>query len=140
MILSSYLICLFVICSIILFTKYTFVSGCFCGKEHREVKCDGKIMEGDQYSCKKTCESKLTCGEHNCEQLCHEGVCGACQRDPLQVTHCHCGKTALTKDQTRTSCLDPIPSCGKACGRQLPCGQPGQYYFVSLIFFFFFLF
>lgn len=86
------------------------------------------MMEGDQYSCKKTCESKLTCGEHNCEQLCHEGVCGACQRDPLQVTHCHCGKTALTKDQTRTSCLDPIPSCGKACGRQLPCGQPGQYY------------
>ncbi|XP_047100902.1 protein shuttle craft [Schistocerca piceifrons] len=26
----------------------------------------------------------------------------------------------------RTSCLDPVPTCGQVCGKLLPCGQPSQ--------------
>ena len=71
----------------------------------------------------------LECGQHKCEQMCHPGACDKCSLLPSEVTHCHCGQTALEdiKDsQPRTSCTDPIPVCGKICNKELTCGPPGK--------------
>lgn len=102
---------------------------CYCGKKEREVSCDGKVSEGEKFICDSPCEGNLLCGQHKCNQTCHEGLCGSCPWDPAQVTHCYCGKTPLTEDQQRVSCLDPIPTCGQVCAKQLPCGQPCKYLF-----------
>ncbi len=44
------------------------------------------------------------------------------------MTTCPCGQTDLEKlyerdgAQKRENCVDPVPTCGKTCGRQLECG------------------
>uniref|UniRef100_A0A1B6EVN5 Protein shuttle craft n=1 Tax=Cuerna arida TaxID=1464854 RepID=A0A1B6EVN5_9HEMI len=99
---------------------------CYCGKKNKELECDGKNCEGEKFSCGSPCEAKLLCGQHVCEEICHAEPCGSCPRDPSQVTHCPCGQTQLSPTQLRNSCLDPIPTCGQICSRQLPCGQPSN--------------
>uniref|UniRef100_A0A1B6D4K5 Protein shuttle craft n=1 Tax=Clastoptera arizonana TaxID=38151 RepID=A0A1B6D4K5_9HEMI len=99
---------------------------CFCGKENREVICDGEKSKDKFYSCKETCNLKLSCGHHSCSKECHEGDCGICLLDPSIITHCYCGKVELTDDQKRESCLDPIPTCSLICGKTLNCGQPSS--------------
>lgn len=71
---------------------------------------------------------KLGCGNHLCEDLCHPGDCGTCSLMPDQITHCRCGQTPLEQLQvpSRTSCLDPVPTCEKICNKPLMCGPEGE--------------
>jgi len=71
----------------------------------------------------------LDCGNHVCERTCHDGSCDSCALLPDHVTHCPCGATPLENLLTtsRTSCLDPIPTCDSICRRQLPCSTPGNF-------------
>ncbi|XP_054674509.1 transcriptional repressor NF-X1 isoform X4 [Grus americana] len=80
----------------------------------------------------KTCECgqtrKLNCGRHNCTQVCHPQPCQLCPRLPQVVYRCPCGQTPLSKllelgCVERKICTDPIPSCGKTCGKPLSCGS-----------------
>ncbi|KAM6376358.1 transcriptional repressor NF-X1 isoform 4-T6 [Alca torda] len=80
----------------------------------------------------KTCECgqtrKLNCGRHNCTQVCHPQPCPLCPRLPQVVYRCPCGQTPLSKllelgCVERKICTDPIPSCGKTCGKPLSCGS-----------------
>lgn len=76
------------------------------------------------FSCGTTCNAWLDCGKHRCEAPCHGGNCAPCERAPERVKWCPCGSTMLTELQTqpRESCLDPIPTCARTCGRLLACG------------------
>ncbi|KAJ8277037.1 hypothetical protein GJAV_G00070760 [Gymnothorax javanicus] len=104
---------------------------CFCGAQSREVPCgtDRDNFDGTgHFSCQKLCGKQLDCGNHSCQQPCHAGPCLSCPRLPRLVRSCPCGQTALSKllelgYAERSSCTDPIPSCGKSCGKPLPCGS-----------------
>ncbi|XP_042617307.1 transcriptional repressor NF-X1-like [Cyprinus carpio] len=104
---------------------------CFCGVVFREVACgtDCGHFDGSGYfSCCKTCGKMLDCRSHRSQQLCHPGQCQSCPLSPKLVRSCSCGQTPLSKLQElgypeRKTCTDPIPSCGKTCNKQLPCGD-----------------
>ncbi|KAK8455231.1 hypothetical protein SEVIR_4G111000v4 [Setaria viridis] len=99
---------------------------CFCGKKNEALLCGdmvvkGKLSEEDGvFSCSEPCGRMLTCGNHVCKDMCHPGPCGECELMPGKITTCHCGKTRL--QESRASCLDPIPICDKICDKNLPCG------------------
>lgn len=84
---------------------------CFCGKVGRKVSCRAEYNGQIQYQCGEECGRTLSCGNHTCKKLCHDGPCETCSRDIDQVLSCPCGKTSLK--EPRTSCLDPIPCCDK---------------------------
>lgn len=101
---------------------------CFCKKQRREVDCIPENQGVLEFSCNGICEQFLACGNHKCDDVCHEGECKPCQFTPDLITHCPCGKTELSSkpDDLRRNCLDPIPTCGKICSRRLSCGQPSN--------------
>ncbi|NXD28638.1 NFX1 protein, partial [Spelaeornis formosus] len=104
---------------------------CYCGSNFKEVLCGSKeeFFDGSgSFSCQKICGKKLNCGRHNCKQVCHPEPCQLCPRLPQVVYRCPCGQTPLSKllelgCVERKICTDPIPSCGKTCGKPLSCGS-----------------
>ncbi|XP_066579537.1 transcriptional repressor NF-X1 isoform X2 [Amia ocellicauda] len=110
---------------------------CYCGDVSREVLCgtDKDNFDGfGQFSCKKQCGKKLDCENHICLEDCHPGPCQSCPFLPKVVCSCPCGQTALSKLMElgyaeRRSCTDPVPSCGKTCGKPLPCGSADSIHF-----------
>ena len=72
---------------------------------------------------------ELNCGNHRCELTCHPPPCLPCHLLPSHTTTCPCGamplSALLSSDQARTSCLDPIPTCSRTCGKLLPCSTKG---------------
>ncbi|XP_043545901.1 transcriptional repressor NF-X1 isoform X1 [Chiloscyllium plagiosum] len=114
--------------------QLTVQQGCYCGVTFREVLCgtDKEAYDGTGYfTCQKQCDRKLDCGNHTCLQLCHPSACQPCPRLPALVHSCPCGQTPLCKllelgYPERKSCTDSIPSCGKTCGKPLPCGSDGS--------------
>ncbi|NXY36004.1 NFX1 protein, partial [Pomatorhinus ruficollis] len=104
---------------------------CYCGSNLKEVLCGSKEEFSDgfgSFSCQNICGKKLNCGRHNCKQICHPQPCQLCPRLPQVVYRCPCGQTPLSKllelgCVERKICTDPIPSCGKTCGKPLSCGS-----------------
>lgn len=72
---------------------------CFCGKNTTSRRCvDTEYETG--WSCGQICGDPMSCGEHLCQQACHEGLCGACE---VEVdSRCYCGKDAR-----------PLPCCDR---------------------------
>ncbi|CAI8001593.1 Transcriptional repressor NF-X1 [Geodia barretti] len=108
---------------------------CHCGRSHREVVCGetGEEGEEERYGCSLVCGRELNCGNHLCELSCHPAPCPPCPLLPAHVTACPCGATPLSAllspDQSRTSCLDPVPTCNRSCGRVLPCSTKAEPHF-----------
>ncbi|XP_075416143.1 transcriptional repressor NF-X1 isoform X1 [Tenrec ecaudatus] len=104
---------------------------CYCGSTSRDVLCGGDVGKSDgfgDFSCLKTCGKDLKCGNHMCSQVCHPQPCQLCPRLPQLVRCCPCGQTPLSQllelgSSSRKTCMDPVPSCGKVCGKPLPCGS-----------------
>lgn len=95
------------------------LSGCFCSKENKMVKCGQ-----EEFSCNSKCLKPLDCGNHFCNQICHSGPCKECVDKPSKVLTCPCGKTQISTlmgENARKKCLDPIAVCGLPCGKLLPC-------------------
>lgn len=93
---------------------------CFCGGEEIEVACG---VEG--VSCHNICNNLKSCGNHKCQKTCHSGECSNCEFLPERVKLCPCGKASLRAmgaENSRKSCLDPIPTCNGICGKIFPCG------------------
>ena len=94
---------------------------CYCGKNTKNIVCSAMNNDSSkQYSCFKICDKQLSCGNHKCSQICHEGDCKPCQFSPDEVSTCPCSKTPLLVK--RVSCLDEIPLCNSDCKKQLKCG------------------
>ncbi|CDK29442.1 unnamed protein product [Kuraishia capsulata CBS 1993] len=114
----------------------TVITKCYCGKHTREVTCsersykksdiDGELWIGT-FPCEDICKQTFDCGNHVCVQNCHPYTAKShmCPLGPDAVTYCACGKKKLSDllEHPRTSCLDPIPTCGEVCGKKLPCGH-----------------
>lgn len=93
---------------------------CFCGRAEEKLPCGVGRMG---FACGKICGKLLKCGEHHCEMPCHDGPCAECVTAVDVVKTCACGKEVITERQrrARSSCLDPLPSCGDICGKELEC-------------------
>lgn len=68
---------------------------CFCGKQVLSFRCanlaPGRASHSSMRSCNNVCGKKLNCGNHTCENTCHDGPCAPCTvREPAM---CYCGKT-----------------------------------------------
>ncbi|PNJ81927.1 NFX1 isoform 5 [Pongo abelii] len=104
---------------------------CYCGSTSRDVLCGTDVGKSDgfgDFSCLKICGKDLKCGNHTCSQVCHPQPCQPCPRLPQLVRCCPCGQTPLSQllelgSSSRKTCMDPVPSCGKVCGKPLPCGS-----------------
>ena len=60
---------------------------CCCGKEVQLVRCSTS-----GWHCKSVCGKLLSCGNHNCELVCHSGNCLPCKLSGPR--ECPCGKTS----------------------------------------------
>lgn len=92
---------------------------CFCGKLTRDVKCSLGAL-----SCDEVCGKTLSCGQHFCNKICHDGPCSSCN-EILTLT-CHCGQQKVIKhcsDLNKAGKRSVEFSCGKTCGRLLDCGK-----------------
>ncbi|XP_020760776.2 transcriptional repressor NF-X1 isoform X1 [Odocoileus virginianus] len=104
---------------------------CYCGSTSRDVLCGTDMGKSDgfgDFGCLKMCGKDLKCGNHTCSQVCHPQPCPPCPRLPPLVRYCPCGQTPLSQllelgSSGRKTCMDPVPSCGKVCGKPLPCGS-----------------
>ncbi|KAK3942193.1 hypothetical protein QBC46DRAFT_380857 [Diplogelasinospora grovesii] len=111
---------------------------CYCGK-HTSTKRCSETDYGKGFSCNEVCGDLLPCGEHTCSQLCHSGLCGACELPVLST--CYCGKEQREipcnkrddiiesfnyrsdDDAEQGSWFEGSFQCGKACGRKFDCGH-----------------
>lgn len=126
---------------------------CYCGRETKVIPCDrrGDKLESFDYShseavstiptsqdlleswfwgafeCGTVCGRPFDCGKHHCQKDCHpqDDQEAHCPFSPDLVTHCPCGKTPLPEilKESRVSCGEEIPNCGKICDKLLPCGR-----------------
>ena len=95
---------------------------CHCRRAKQETVDCASHPGKTRFSCGEICGERLSCDNHDCQDVCHEGPCQPCSQSPEQIKTCFCGKSAVE----RQSCLEPVPSCGKVCGRKLTCGPVGN--------------
>ncbi|KAJ3662166.1 hypothetical protein Zmor_006522 [Zophobas morio] len=68
-----------------------------------------------EWRCDKICNKPLSCGNHNCSVICHDGACDPC---PLtEVRSCPCGKSKY-----QLPCTEETPTCQDTCEKILSCG------------------
>lgn len=102
----------------------------FCGAGREEVswiaqqrseKRDCKVYIIGHFSCTQICPQTFDCNVHTCSKVCHpiDEVPSVCNLSPSKLVTCPCGKTPLSNldSAPRNSCTDPIPLCGKVCGK-----------------------
>ncbi|KAI8073956.1 hypothetical protein BC940DRAFT_249973 [Gongronella butleri] len=103
------------------------VTVCFCGKERRQAKCVDTDYDTNAYSCGTICDERMGCGEHQCKEPCHPGLCPPCQVVDVQQD-CYCGQSHRS-----ATCGDGLPfsssnghlgyyACEKQCTRLYDCG------------------
>lgn len=93
---------------------------CFCGKLTQEIKCSSITT-----SCGQVCGKTLSCGQHFCNKICHDGSCISC--DEILILVCYCGQQEVRKrcaDFHRAGTKNTKEfSCNKTCGKLLDCGK-----------------
>jgi len=79
----------------------TIQNPCHCGKEVIALVCSranptagGKVNLPSSRSCGRKCEKPLSCRNHVCQELCHDGECLPCSVTDL--VRCWCGKEKKT--------------------------------------------
>lgn len=101
---------------------------CYGGHTEKYLACQENFTEdASEFSCGQQCKKLLSCGNHECQELCHNGDCPDCPLLPSNVTHCPCGQTPFA-DQSRTLCTDPVATCDKICSKTLPCGPADNHH------------
>ncbi|XP_059473634.1 NF-X1-type zinc finger protein NFXL1 [Neocloeon triangulifer] len=84
---------------------------CLCKTTSREQPCASPAWQ-----CEKVCGKILSCGNHNCSDVCHRpGQCGPCPRSGKRT--CPCGKSHVQN----IPCTQDVPTCGDTCGKTLSC-------------------
>ena len=112
---------------------------CFCGKQSSQKKCvETDYVNG--WSCGRVCGDEMPCGEHNCQRVCHEGLCGACEArfdakcmcgaDNKAILCCDRDDDQICKRSYLSNDGEGIEEewigrfrCEKNCGRSFDCGK-----------------
>lgn len=113
----------------------TIQTSCYCSKAPITFRCShahpsktGSIPLVN-LSCGQKCEKKLGCGNHLCDQICHEGDCAPCE--VKYTAKCWCGKEERLLDcgvGERKECIvgeerwEGQFDCGQLCERPFDCG------------------
>ncbi|XP_065556677.1 NF-X1-type zinc finger protein NFXL1-like isoform X2 [Artemia franciscana] len=85
---------------------------CHCEKSSpKTLRCSSKT-----WSCGKPCGKTLNCGQHPCQQPCHEGPCSPCEKRSVQ--RCQCRKKTMERP-----CYTPNWQCEMPCGKAYSCGS-----------------
>ncbi|KZT10350.1 uncharacterized protein LAESUDRAFT_644605 [Laetiporus sulphureus 93-53] len=112
---------------------------CHCGKQMLSFRCSHLAPEktsdktAAELSCGQKCGHKLSCGNHDCEEICHPGPC-----PPCKVRHkarCYCGKEerelgcgegeekeCAVMEEGQEKRWTGQFECGEICGRPFDCG------------------
>ncbi len=79
----------------------------------------------EQFSCLVVCDKILSCSNHRCKKVCHEGPCEACPNELKEGETCHCQKYSVRDilKRERRSCIEEIPSCAEMCDKICRCGH-----------------
>ena len=113
---------------------------CYCGKEATARRCVDTNYDAG-WSCGQICGDLLPCGDHTCEQSCHEEVCGSCEI--MIDSRCYCGKVekplpCAERDEVsesemlssgealgeaKTDTWIGSFDCGGVCQRSFDCGK-----------------
>ncbi|SPO46872.1 related to Shuttle craft protein [Moesziomyces antarcticus] len=107
---------------------------CYCGKHTRTMRCGDGVPQDSfddesaigfrgRFNCDDECRRPFDCGVHYCSKPCHarDPQRPVCPSSPSLVKTCPCGANPVT---SRTSCQDPIPTCGNTCSKVSICGHP----------------
>nr|XP_023021206.1 NF-X1-type zinc finger protein NFXL1 [Leptinotarsa decemlineata] len=86
------------------------VQRCVCKSQQKLRDCAEPL-----WHCDKVCNKALECGNHRCQEVCHDGVCDMCPLSKLRT--CPCGKTTF-----QLPCTEDTPSCQDTCEKLLECG------------------
>ncbi|OLY84460.1 FKBP12-associated protein 1-like protein [Smittium mucronatum] len=86
--------------------------------DHIEIFVPQSIKE--LHHCKKVCGRTLSCGVHECEDLCHAGQCRPCQYTSDCSISCPCGMTRLGPPLL---CGSALPKCHFPCNKARECGH-----------------
>ncbi|KAF2863546.1 hypothetical protein K470DRAFT_254841 [Piedraia hortae CBS 480.64] len=107
---------------------------CFCGKHQFTKRCSETDYYGG-WACGDVCGKKLSCGDHSCAALCHDGTCEPCAgRVPAKCYCGHASKDILCSErsdprESRRETASGVESwigtfnCGQVCGRLFDCGK-----------------
>ncbi|WKY01565.1 hypothetical protein Q1695_015515 [Nippostrongylus brasiliensis] len=88
---------------------------CNCGNVQKAIRC-GSVLE---VKCDKVCNRLLACGEHRCNQICHEGDCSPCEVTFVQT--CYCGSSSREILCFERGFSEKY-SCGSPCSGMYNCG------------------
>lgn len=95
---------------------------CYCEKQEKTVDC------GKTWSCGNICAGLKSCGNCECQELCHPGECPDCLNEPSVGETCFCGqammKTLSPNGKERKSCKEPKLACQGICNQTMDCGHP----------------
>ncbi|ESO93823.1 hypothetical protein LOTGIDRAFT_209369 [Lottia gigantea] len=88
----------------------TIKSTCYCGKQSPQMKrCSNRY-----WACSSKCGKLLSCNQHSCQQICHEGECAPCTKTSEQF--CRCGRHSEIRP-----CSSPDWKCKEVCNKVLNC-------------------
>ena len=97
---------------------------CGCGRGSYQVRC-GSVPDPASQTCGARCDKRLTCGQHRCARLCHEGPCDECGE--VQVQSCWCGARSQERkcgtEEGKDDAGRPHFSCQQPCNALLDCGH-----------------
>ena len=75
--------------------QVTIQRSCYCGKQTMTYRCanlaPSRAGVSPSLSCGQPCGKRLACGNHGCQDPCHDGPCAPCQVRVL--SKCYCGQT-----------------------------------------------
>lgn len=87
------------------------IQKCVCKSEQKLRDCASPYWQ-----CEKKCNKLLDCGNHYCQEICHEHSSNTC---PLTESRtCPCGKKPYT-----LPCTEETPTCFDTCEKLLDCGS-----------------
>uniref|UniRef100_A0A1D1XXI3 NF-X1-type zinc finger protein NFXL1 n=1 Tax=Anthurium amnicola TaxID=1678845 RepID=A0A1D1XXI3_9ARAE len=92
---------------------------CYCGKtalKKARESCLDPIT-----TCSEVCGKLLLCGNHRCQETCHEGNCPPCM--VLVNQKCRCGSTSRMVECYKTLEEKEAFVCEKPCGKKKICGR-----------------
>ncbi|KAH9974790.1 hypothetical protein BGW80DRAFT_1302744 [Lactifluus volemus] len=106
----------------------TIQNPCHCGKDVIALVCSranpttgGNITLPASRSCGQTCGKPLSCGNHFCQDVCHDSKCPPCQRKELACGEGENKECAILTAKGEESWIGRF-GCENTCERPFECG------------------